>query len=81
MSYFEDFLKEKEKIPIKIKPKIKSQLKDFNIKEFLSEIATSSEFERLLFKALYGKVFRGSTPELEENLESSIIEFRELNKE
>lgn len=87
MSYFEDFLneepeivQEKEKVPerkkvVKIPAKKEST---FNIKDFLVELATSSEFERLIYKALYGAVIRGSNIKIEKELEEGLKEFRNL---
>lgn len=50
------------------------------IKDFLSDLATSSEFERLIYKAIFGKVIRGSTEETEKKLEEGIRDFRNFIK-
>jgi len=60
------------------KPKLKPIESDFNIKQFLTEIATESEFERLIYKSLFGKVARGSNEAIEKKLEVGLKKFREL---
>ena len=60
------------------KPKLKPIESDFNIKQFLTEIATESEFERLIYKTLFGKVARGSNEVIEKKLEEGLQKFREL---
>jgi len=52
--------------------------KDFNIKQVLTELATESEFEILIYKTLFGKVGRGSNKEIERKLEVGLKKFREL---
>ena len=66
-----------EKISVS-KPKVKPVKPDFNTKQFLIEIATESEFERLIYKALFGIVARGSNEVIERKLEVGLKKFREL---
>ena len=66
-----------EKVSVS-KPELKPIVADFNIKQFLTEIATESEFERLIYKALFGKVARGSNEVIEKKLEVGLRKFREL---
>ncbi len=66
-----------EKVSVS-KSKLKAIDADFNIKQFLTEMATESEFERLIYKALFGKVARGSNEVIESKLEEGIKKFRVL---
>ena len=66
-----------EKVSVS-KPELKPIAADFNIKQFLTEIATESEFERLIYKALFGKVARGSNEAIERKLEVGLKKFREF---
>lgn len=60
------------------KPITDDKLKTFSINSFLIDLATSSEFERILYKALFGKVIRGSNEVAEQKLEEGIQEFRKF---
>lgn len=57
----------------------KKQKEPFDIKSFLIEMATESEFERLIYKALFGKVARGSNEEIERKLEIGLKKFRDYS--
>lgn len=68
----------------KVKKIVKKQVKKaeiksvFDINEMLSELSQTSEFKRLIYKALLGKVHRGSKENLEKELSESITKFRNL---
>lgn len=68
----------KKSIGSRIKNLPEKEKRPFNIKQFLTEMATESEFERLIYKALFGKVARGSNEEIEKDLELGLKKFREL---
>ena len=73
----------KERIIIREKKEIKHIEKseisnDFSIDEIMSDLSKTSEFKRLIYKALMGKVHRGSSLDLDKQLSESILKFRNL---
>jgi len=60
-------------------PIIETISSDFNLNLELEELSKTSEFKRLIYKALMGKVHRGSMENLSNTLEKAIKEFREFN--
>lgn len=54
--------------------------KEFNLNLELEELAKTSEFQRLIYKALLGKVHRGSKEDLINKLGITLKQLRKLNK-
>ena len=54
--------------------------KEFNLNLELEELAKTSEFQRLIYKALLGKVHRGSKEDLTNKLGITLKQLRKLNK-
>ena len=72
---------DKSKTKLDTDTMVDKEEKQFDIKDFLVDLAISSEFERLIYKAIFGKVIRGSNEEAEKKLEQGIKKFREfINK-
>jgi len=72
---------EKPKIIPKI-PKIDNgpgSSEELSINLMLEDLAKTSEFKRLMYKALIGKVHRGSSDNLDKELSKAITSFRANN--
>jgi len=54
--------------------------KEFNLNSELEELAKTSEFQRLIYKALLGKVHRGSKEDLTNKLGITLKQLRKLNE-
>jgi len=84
MAFWDKFMEEEadpKPEKLKIKPIIEKIPKfeipvEFDINLMFEDLSKTSEFKRLIYKAITGKVHRGSIEKLDKELSNLIIEFR-----